>query len=175
MAAFVQRTTAPDESNSFYYASNPFYQSGYGLPNCTCYAWGRFWEISDPHRTGVNKPTLPTGDAGTWIDNAPDYHTGQTPLLGAVICWDKPGGAGHVAIVEEILSNGDIVTSNSAWNSTFFYTKTIYKADGYNFGSYVFQGFIYNPFVGLSPATSTTRKRNKYNFILFNRHRRWTS
>ena len=23
-----------------YYSENPFYQAGYGMPNCTCYAWG---------------------------------------------------------------------------------------------------------------------------------------
>ena len=26
------------------------------MPNCTAYAWGRFWEIGDPLGTGANKP-----------------------------------------------------------------------------------------------------------------------
>ena len=29
MTEFVQRTTAPDTSNGYYYADNPFYQAGY--------------------------------------------------------------------------------------------------------------------------------------------------
>ena len=173
------------EGSFYYYSQNPFYTAGYGLPNCTCYAWGRFWEISDKAGDGSNKPTLPTGDAGTWYPNVTGYEKGQTPKLGAVICWSKSGEAGHVAIVEQILENGDIVTSNSAWQSTFFYTKTIYKADNYNFGNYVFQGFIYNPYVtsdtggGGSGDDNTggdykppTKKRKGYNFVLFNRKRR---
>lgn len=175
------------EGSFYYYSQNPFYLSGYGLPNCTCYAWGRFWEISDSGGTGANKPTLPTGDAGTWFSNVSGYETGSTPKLGAVICWGKSGEAGHVAIVEDIdKTTGDIVTSNSAWQSTFFYTKTIYKADGYNFGNYEFQGFIYNPFVTSGGGGSSGgggeyfplfKKRKGFNFVLFNRNRRleeWT-
>lgn len=26
-------------NNPKWYAQNPFYQSNFGLPNCTCYAW----------------------------------------------------------------------------------------------------------------------------------------
>lgn len=168
------------EGSFYYYSQNPFYLAGYGLPNCTCYAWGRFWEISDTTGEGANKPTLPTGDAGTWFPNVTGYQTGNTPKLGAVICWSKEGAAGHVAIVEKIEDNGDIVTSNSAYNSTFFYTKTIYKSDGYSFGDYVFQGFIYNPFVSSSGGSDTPSinpsitktKRKKYKFLLFKQKRR---
>ena len=99
MANFVKRTTAPDESNSYYYANNPFYQSGYGLPNCTCYAWGRFYELSG------TRPALSLGDAENWFGYSDGYARGQIPKLGAVICWrrgavgDDSDGAGHVAIV----------------------------------------------------------------------------
>lgn len=49
--------------NFHWYSDNPFYQSGYGMPNCTCYAWGRFWEIGDVNNIGENKPTqLPLSD-----------------------------------------------------------------------------------------------------------------
>lgn len=173
------------EGSIYWYSGNPFYTAGYGLPNCTCYAWGRFWEISDKEGNGSNKPTLPTGDAGEWYPNVTGYEKGQTAKLGAVICWSKTGEAGHVAIVEQILENGDIVTSNSAYNSTFFYTKTIYKADGYDFGNYQFQGFIYNPHVTAGGSTEPDepdkpvypdyplwKKRKGFNFVLFNRNRR---
>lgn len=138
------------QGNFHYYSQNPFYLAGYGMPNCTCYAWGRFWEIGDPNNDGSNRPTLPTGDAGTWFPSvvaSGDYQTGQTPQLGAVACFSRNGGgAGHVAIVEEISSNGDITTSNSAWQSTFFYLSNLSASNGYNTSNYTFQGFIYNPF-----------------------------
>lgn len=146
MAAFVKRTTAPDESNSYYYANNPFYQSGYGLPNCTCYAWGRFYELSG------TRPTLSLGNAEDWYNYSDGYARGQIPKLGAVICWrrgavgDDSDGAGHVAVVEQINADGSIVTSNSAYGSTLFYMQTLTKESGYTWNSaYTFQGFIYNP------------------------------
>ena len=146
MATFVKRTTAPDASNSYYYANNPFYQSGYGLPNCTCYAWGRFYELSG------TRPALSLGDAENWFGYSDGYARGQIPKLGAVICWrrgavgDDSDGAGHVAIVEQINADGSIVTSNSAYGSTMFYLQTLTKESGYTWNSaYTFQGFIYNP------------------------------
>lgn len=137
--AFVQRTTAPTSDEAVYFADNPFYQAGYGMPNCTAYAYGRFWEILG------SKPKLSTGNAGEWYDYTSDgYARGQTPRLGAVAVWKNPGEAGHVAIVEKINSDGSILISQSAWGGTFWWTQALEK--GYAFGgSYVFQGFIYNP------------------------------
>ena len=182
------------EGDFHYYSKNPFYTAGYGLPNCTCYAYGRFWEIADPEDKAINKPTLSLGNAGQWYGHTSDgYERGKTPKLGAVICWNNPGEAGHVAIVEEILSNGDIVTSNSAWNSTFFYMKTYSKAAGYNFSTYEFQGFIYNPFVSTGGGTTpdpdpdppdepdppgepdwswVTGRKKGFNWVLFNQQKR---
>ena len=166
------------EGSIYWYSGNPFYIAGYGLPNCTCYAWGRFWEISDPNGDGSNKPTLPTSDAGKWFEKVSGYETGNTPKLGAVICWSaNDGGAGHVAIVEEIKANGDIVVSQSGWGSSYFWTSTVYKENGYNTSGYTFQGFIYNPFAGTSGGGGggnipLTRKRKKYNFILMGRRKR---
>lgn len=56
----------------------------------------------------------------------------------------KPGAAGHVAVVEKISENGDIITSNSGYrSSTYFWTETITKNSGYARSGYIFQGFIY--------------------------------
>lgn len=150
---FTPRLNSDGMGGKFYwYSSNPFYISGYGLPNCTCYAWGRFWEISDPTGQGENVPHLPTGDANTWFANVSGYETGQTPKLGAIICFGG-GDPGHVAIVEEIRDGGVIVTSNSAWGGQYFYLQTLTPdANGkyHSQGStvmYESQGFIYNPFV----------------------------
>ena len=143
MPDFVQRTTAPATSERFYYADNPFYKAGYGMPNCTCYAFGRFWELSGTY------PSLSLGDAEKWYNYNDGYKRGQTPKLGAVIVWSVGDpttgndGSGHVAIVEQINADGSIVTSNSAWGGTLFYRQTVAK--GYQKSGYKFLGFIYNP------------------------------
>lgn len=92
--SFTPRTTSDGiVDNPYWYSRNPFYLAGYGMPNCTAYAWGRFWEISDPNVEYINRPTLGTGNAGTWYAVDDGYERGQTPKLGAVICFDNPGEA----------------------------------------------------------------------------------
>lgn len=144
--AYKPRLSAPSKSNRYYYDLNPFYQCGFGLPNCTCHAWGRRYEV-----TG-KKPKLSTANAENWWGHNDGYPRGRTPKLSAVICWRKgkagngADGAGHVAYVEEVYPNGDIRTSNSAWGGTRFYTQYLTAASGYDIGGgFVFQGFIYDP------------------------------
>lgn len=137
--------------NRWWYSSGNIFYPSYGLPNCTCYAYGRYAEVRGAFAN------LPGGNATTWYDTVgSNFKKGQEPALGAIICWSTrvAGYGGHVAVVEEIHDNGDIVTSNSAWKSTYFYTQTITKASGYAFiGSrpYYFRGFIYND--GYDPGT----------------------
>lgn len=166
---FKARMTAPAASNKYWVHTSKgglneciIINSATGscLPNCVGYAWGRFYEI-----TG-KRPSLSKANAENWFGYTTDgYARSQTPSVGAVICWRKgkagvsADGAGHVAIVEEVKSNGDIVTSNSDYGGTRFYTKTITKASGYSIGSaYTFQGFILPPGVntpeGTTPASS---------------------
>lgn len=139
------RTSYPKAGNPFFFSAayNPWVQLGAkpGYHNCTWYAFGRFGEILG------KRPTLPTGNAGTWYPNCHTYKKGSTPKVGAVICWYySTGGAGHVAIVEEVKANGDIVTSNSGWSGTrLFWMQTWTKASGYSGGKFRFQGFIYQP------------------------------
>lgn len=108
---------------------------------CVGYAYGRFMEA-----LGATTCSLSTADAGQWWYYTQDgYERGQDPRLGAVICWSRAGQAGHVAIVEQINPDGSIVTSNSAYNSTRFYTQTL-SPPYYTWSSfYKLQGFIYNP------------------------------
>ena len=140
----------------FWYGDNPLYQGGYGLPNCTCYAWGRYWEI-----TGQRPVNLPTGNAEDWFARAQraGFSTGSEPALGAIACYYGPGiYAGHVAVVEQILPNGDLITSNSGYQrplssyppdmNLYFWTETCYKNNGYLSDweagrGYYLQGFIY--------------------------------
>lgn len=138
--------------------------SGSCLPNCVGYAWGRFYEL-----TG-KRPALSKGNAENWYGYTSDgYKRSQTPVEGAVICWRKglagvaADGAGHVAIVEEVKSNGDVVTSNSAYGGTRFYMQTVTKASGYSMGSaYTFQGFILPPeyAAGTTTTVSSTTTTN---------------
>ena len=91
--------------------------------------------------------------------------------FGAVICFsDNYGGAGHVAIVEEIDENtGEITCSNSAWQSTYFFLTYITPVNGrYNWSHYTHQGFIYNPFVTPEPPTPTIT-RKKFPWVLYAR------
>lgn len=156
MADYVPRLTKDGIYGSPYWYSrtNPFYPT-YQMPNCTCYAWGRFWECGGQD----NVPNLPTGNAGTWYGQAASrgYQVGQTPALGAVACFGKSGAAGHVAVVEQISSDGSYINcSNSGYyrpvstsNWHYFFMTTNYASNNYiPWSGYYFQGFIYNPFAG---------------------------
>lgn len=136
--------------NPYYYSRNPFYQAGYGMPNCTCYAWGRFWENADINHDYSNRPNLSTSNAEYWYGASDGYQRGSTPQLGAVLCLaDGPfSGDGHVAIVEEIFSDGSITVSESAYNGYYFRTERLYPPNYIPVAGYVFQGFIYNPYSG---------------------------
>lgn len=147
MVNFVKRITCPGKSSKYYNEDNIFTDSGYGMfqnnGNCTCYAWGRWYELLG------KKPKLCTSNAENWYSFKDGYKRGSKPKLGAVAVWSKgkvgngSDGAGHVAIVEEIYSDGSILTSNSAWKTKLFYTKKLSK--GYEIPGYKFLGFIYQP------------------------------
>ncbi len=159
--SFTPRFNSDGISNSPYYTTdNPFYNAGYGMPNCTAYAWGRFWEEAP----NGGRPNLSTGNAEDWFNNVADgYERGQTPKLGAVLCFSGGSSTGHVAIVEQINPDNSIITSNSGWQSTFFWTETCYPPN-YNNDGYTFQGFIYNPNVqgGAPPEPSSWISANRY-------------
>ena len=157
---FSPRLTAPSASDKYWRHTsrgglNDCIHIGGGsvLPNCVGYAYGRFYEL-----TG-EKPRLSRSNAEMWYGYTADgYKRSSTPALGAVACWSKgvvgnsADGAGHVAIVERIEENGDIVTSNSAYGGTRFYLHICKKSAGYSFGEYKFQGFILLP-VQIDSAT----------------------
>lgn len=140
---FVPRLTAPSKSNKYYYSDlNKYERFGYGMPNCTAYAWGRAYEIMG------YEPDLSLNDADTWWDYNKEnksYPYGKTPKLGAVACWNYTTGGGHVAVVEKI-EDGEITFSNSAYGGKTFYL-TYADVDDYNGGIYnstwVFKGYIY--------------------------------
>ncbi|MDD5886827.1 MAG: CHAP domain-containing protein [Oscillospiraceae bacterium] len=130
---FTPRTTAP-RNNAYYTSKNKYYQTGYGMPNCTAYAYGRAYEILK------SKPKLAMGNAYEWYgynknNNCYDY--GRSPRLGAIACW----GRGHVAVVEKI--SGDKITiSESHYSGKYFDTKTLTRGKESNYVG-KFQGYIY--------------------------------
>lgn len=139
---YVPRLTAPELSDFHYYSNdNPFYKYGYAMPNCTAYAWGRAYELLG------EKPDLCIYDANQWYEYNIEnkcYAYGQTPKLGAIVCYRyKNYDSGHVAVVEKITED-KVYYSNSAWGgSTFYMTETSH--DDYTGGNsnWEFQGFIY--------------------------------
>ena len=163
MPTYSARTTRTGmNGNPCWYSTQNRYYPTFGLPNCTCYAYGRWIEL-----LGYTPSGLPGGDAGTWW-NSTSYTKGaaSTPKLGAILCMSggPPGtsGRGHVAVVEQIYSDGSVLFSNSGyyrgndpqkWNDFYFYLRCAHPSDNYQtgrhgysgYGGYNIQGFIINP------------------------------
>ena len=149
MSSFVPRLTAEGiYQNPYYYGENPFPK----MPNCTCYAWGRFYEILG------ERPKLPLGNAKDWFQQTVTsgvYKTGNAPALGAVLCYGSDTGDGHVAIVEQLLNDGRFVISQSGYTRpiyeyppdtpNYFWTSKASVSGAPSSPNYYFQGFIYNP------------------------------
>ena len=126
------------------------------LANCVGYASGRFNEIINEARgtTGCTYKTL-NCNAEWFIERAvaAGLKTGSTPRVGAIMCWQKGtvdggnDGAGHVAIVEKVNSNGSVYTSESGYGSTAFWNQTRSNSNGrWGCGSgYKLRAFIYLP------------------------------
>ncbi len=154
-ASYTPRLSAPAAANKYYYSdANIFYRYGWGMPNCTCYAWGRAYEILG------SQPQLSTYSAYLWYDYNKDnkiYSYGQTPKLGAIACWVYSSGyAGHVAVVEKITST-TVTFSNSAWGGEEFYLSTAPVSDPSNGrDTWIFQGYIYIGNYTSSESTSTS-------------------
>lgn len=160
--SFSPRLSAPSTTNKCYIHTS---YGGYNscirikgnsvLPNCVGYAWGRAREILG------STPKLSRGNAETWYGFSDGYSRGRTPKLGAIIVWAKGrvgnsrDGAGHVAVVEQIHSNGSFTVSQSGYRSKRFWTSVIPKS-GYLRG-YRFLGFICLPISNSSSSGSSSR------------------
>ena len=161
---FKPRLTKPEKGNPYYNTAanggysgcivgNPTDKGCNVLANCVGYAAGRFNEVIGKPGMGYFK----------FAPNAEDFYdtaiaagleVGTKPQLGAIIVWAKgktwtsADGAGHVAVVEEIKSDGSIITSESGHGcASPFWTSHRYKESG-NWGqssAYRFLGFIYQP------------------------------
>ena len=158
--SFTPRLTRPEAGNPYY---NTRSKGGYSdaivgnpsdigcnvLCNCVGYAYGRFNEIADLGSCRYLRPV----NAENFIQYRGNLSYGPEPHVGGCMVWQKGAtlsnsdGAGHVAIVEKVNSDGSIVTSESGWGGPVFAVKTRYKGDG-NWGlngPYKYLGCIYQP------------------------------
>lgn len=150
-SVFSPRLTAPTSDNDYYFAKNIFYLAGYGMPNCTAYAWGRAYEILG------SKPNLSNGNANEFWGynlNSGAYSSGSTPKVGAILCWDG-NSCGHVAVVEKIEGN-KVTVSESSWSGTYFYTTTFTAGSENSVSVGGFQGYIYIGDFDPAPPRDTT-------------------
>lgn len=163
MSGFVPRLTRPEAGNKYYitraaggwsdaWPGSPTDKACNVLHNCVGYAYGRFNEIGG---YGCCKYLRPV-NAEQFMQCKGALETGLEPRLGACMVWQcgatlkGSDGAGHVAIVEQIISPTEIVTSESGYDAAKpFWTQRRKKADGnWEQGrGYKFLGFIYNPAV----------------------------
>ncbi len=152
---YLKRLTSSGMSgNKYWYDKTMNHGAGTanGLPNCTCYAVGRFYEecnAAEPFTMFKNQFTpggFPT--AKDFISYTVLPH-GTVPRLGAIAVWGKSSDkTGHVAIVEGF--NGNTITvSQSNYGGTYFEVKKyICEVGKVTPGvGYLFQGYIYNPYI----------------------------
>ena len=169
--SFKMRTTKPEAGNKYYITKSkggwsdaiqgsPIDSNCDVLSNCVGYAYGRFNEIGE---YGYCKYLRPV-NAENFMQYKGNLEVGQTPKVGACMVWQKGNtlsnsdGAGHVAIVEQVINSNKVLTSESAYGGKAFYTTNRSKGDG-NWGmgnAYKFLGFIYNPAVSGTTTTTTT-------------------
>ena len=93
--------------NPYWYGpTNGFNSRGNGLPNCTCYAYGRWTELNNGIPVhGLTK----SGNGGSWYDmSAQSLRAGndaRTVQLGDILVFAPTSNAhpaGHVSVVEEV-------------------------------------------------------------------------
>ena len=149
------RTTKPGAGNKYYIrkANGGWSNAIQGKPvdsecnvlsNCVGYAYGRFNEIGG---YGYCKYLAPV-NAENFMQYKGSCKTGMTPKEGACMVWEGAGShPGHVAIVEKVIDNNTVYTSESGYGGKAFWNQTRKNTNG-RWGAnanYKFLGFIYNP------------------------------
>lgn len=184
---FTPRMTAPEAGNRYYNTpaaggvnpsieGNPKNAGCNVLPNCVGYAVGRWLEIGKWTSLRCISPV----NAERFIQASSGAKVGQTPKPGAIMVWQKgdtldgSDGAGHVAVVERVVSDTVAITSESGWGGPFFTVKTRGRADGNwgQSGAYRFLGFLYHPDLeagetAAPPATAPVSKLTQLPILRF--------
>ena len=120
-----------DNLGDWYYNANPYYQRGYGLPKCTCYAWGRLSEI-------CNAPvTFYGGNAIMWAGR-PEMKQIPFPKVGSCIIYsggitDSLGRlCGHIGVIEHCYDDGSIDVSMSSFGGYMWRLYRLNPSDNYH-------------------------------------------
>ena len=152
---YVPRLTSDGmRGNRYWYSSlNTFYPAN-GLPNCTCYAYGRWLEIANGDKTklaGLFTRSFGGRNGGNWYRSSPSLQAGKSnPQPGDIACWGwsdfRKNGWGHVAVIEQVFSD-HAVCSASYWGGAYFNHENLPKSNGYRSywmesREYILHGFL---------------------------------
>lgn len=150
-----ERLNADGLDNEWYTTRNQYWKNGYGIQqnngNCTAYAHGRVQEICQ------SEIPYSRGNAISFASKS-FLHKVETPTFGAFAVW---GGSytGHVAVVEHVYENGDVLISESSWHDFQFRTQRLTKASNYQNSYLPFVGFyLYD---GVTQAVEAEKERIK--------------
>lgn len=185
---FTMRTSIPYD-NPFYITQgwggystcikgSPMNEHANVLANCVGYASGRFNELMgmarDVQGLSVDNFNCNACDFyGRGIEDG--FAVGQEPRVGAIMCWSGGyGGCGHVAVVERVDSNNQVMTSESDWGGSQFF-NAIRTNDNGRWGlvsNFTFNGFIYqHPDVqywinGITPNVPRDTSKNQIEVLI---------
>jgi surface antigen len=101
------------------------------FPYCTWWADQRYYQL---HGTFV--PWRTQANAWQWTARAYQYgwHVSNIPSVGAIVDlqpWVQGAyGLGHVAIVEQVLSDGSVIASNSSWGGNPYAVTYVHFSPG---------------------------------------------
>ncbi len=131
--------------------SSTMFWKMYAGHNCTNYVAYRLIQsgMSDV------RPWQGSGNASNW-GVAMAAITDQVPSVGA-IAWYKPhvtpaGGSGHVAVVEQVISDTEIIVSEDYWGGDFYWRRITKSGGGWPSGFIHFNDRVVKP---TSPPTIT--------------------
>jgi surface antigen len=110
-------------------ASRKMWWRMYSGHNCTNYVAYRLVKRG----MSAERPWDGTGMAYNW-GRANRSITDQTPMVGAVAWWNANSGgvgsSGHVAYVQQVISNTKIIISEDSWSGDFHWSKLTKAGDG---------------------------------------------
>jgi surface antigen len=132
-------------------ASSTMYWRMYAGHNCTNYVAYRLIQSGMPDV----RPWEGNGNASNW-GTAMASITDQTPSVGS-IAWYKPnvtpaGGSGHVAYVEQVISDTEIIVSEDYWGGDFYWRHVTKTGGGWPSGFIHFNDRVVKP---TAPPTIT--------------------
>ena len=125
-------------------ASSTMYWRMYAGHNCTNYVAYRLIQNGMPS----TRPWSGSGNASNW-GVAMASITDQTPQVGS-IAWYKPhvtpaGSSGHVAYVERVISDTEIIVSEDYWGGDFYWRHITKSGGGWPSGFIHFNDRVVEP------------------------------